>query len=174
MNICIGSKNPTKVDAVKDIFPEANLIALEVPSNVPNQPFSDEETRRGAINRALHSRESHSDAIGIGLEGGVMYVGKQLYLCNWGALVDVSGHIYTASGARVVLPIEIDNELKTGKELGDIMDEYARRQDVRKNEGAIGIFTNDLISRKEMFTHVVKMLKGQMEYGKVNIKNSSN
>src|SRR5699024_8922648 len=49
-------------------------------------------------------------------------------------------------------------------ELGDMMDSYAHKQAVRNNEGAIGIFTNDLISRKDMFVHVVKLLRGQWEY----------
>ncbi|MFD1851083.1 DUF84 family protein [Oceanobacillus bengalensis] len=164
MNIVIGSKNPTKINAVSNIFKEANVASLDVPSRVSAQPFSDEETREGAINRAMQCALSTKGFIGIGLEGGVMYVGDRLYLCNWGALVTEDEKVFTASGARIVLPSEIDEALRTGKELGLIMDNYAKRQEVRKKEGAIGIFTNDLITREEMFTHVVKLLRGQWEY----------
>ncbi|WP_249872042.1 DUF84 family protein [Oceanobacillus saliphilus] len=164
MHIVVGSKNPTKIEAVKDIFPEAEVTSLEVESGVRPQPFSDEETKQGAINRAMDCMKSEENAIGIGLEGGVMYVGQPLYLCNWGALVTPDGHIFTGSGARIVLPAEIEEGLKDGKELGDLMDGYAKKQEVRKNEGAIGIFTNDLVSRQEMFSHVVKLLRGQWEY----------
>src|SRR5699024_1398949 len=126
--------------------------------------FSDEETREGAINRACQFAQTSPGAIGIGVDGGVMHVHEQLYLCNWGALVTADKEVDTASGARIVVPPDIATQLKQGNELGDMMDSYAHKQAVRNNEGAIGIFTNDLISRKDMFVHVVKLLRGQWEY----------
>jgi len=164
MNILVGSKNPTKIKAVSEVFPEAQVTSLDVESDVSPQPFSDEETRLGAINRAKSCIEYNSDALGIGLEGGVMYVDNQLYLCNWGALVTADEQIYTASGARILLPKEIEVQLKAGLELGDVMDHYAQKTGVRIKEGAIGVFTNQLVLRGEMFTHVVKLLRGQWEY----------
>lgn len=161
MNIIIGSTNPTKIKAVQGVFPLHTVTPKHVPSNVSSQPFSDEETRNGAVNRALQCATSNS--IGIGLEGGVMYVGSELYLCNWGALVSQDGALYTASGARIILPQEFTDPLKNGTELGDVMDRYVMKEGVRKKEGAIGIFTGELISRQEMFAHVVKLLRGQWE-----------
>lgn len=166
MKIIIGSNNPTKIKAVQDVFTSAEVTSLNVPSNVSAQPFSDEETRTGAINRAVYCAKSTSNAIGIGLEGGVMYIDQQLFLCNWGALVTPSYKTFTASGARILLPEEIAMKLKAGSELGDLMDDYALKKEVSKREGAIGIFTNNLITRKEMFEHVVLLLKGQWEYWK--------
>ncbi|SFB37082.1 inosine/xanthosine triphosphatase [Lentibacillus halodurans] len=164
MTIVIGSRNPAKLAAVKEVFLTDHVTTADAPSLVSDQPFSDEETRQGAINRAFNSLKAQTGEIGIGLEGGVMYVDNGLYLCNWGALVTRHNNVFTASGARVLLPGEIDDQLKKGIELGDVMDEYAKRQDVRKKEGAIGIFTNDHVSRKEMFVHVVSLLRGQWEY----------
>jgi len=162
MKIIIGSKNPTKIKAVKDIFLNDEVISLDVPSHVSVQPYSDEETMEGAINRAKQC--STDEAIGIGLEGGVMYIQNQLFLCNWGALVTPNHNVYTASGARIPLPDEIDVQLKAGFELGDLMDIYAMKKEVRNNEGAIGIFTNEQVSRHDMFAHVVKLLRGQWAY----------
>lgn len=165
MNIIIGSTNPTKIKAVQEVFPLHSVSSKHVPSNVSPQPYSDEETRKGAINRALQCSKSNSeDTIGIGLEGGVMYMDNQLYLCNWGALVTQDSTVYTSSGARIILPEEFSEPLKNGMELGDIVDRYAKKEGVRKKEGAIGIFTDELISRQEMFAHVVKLLRGQWEY----------
>ncbi|WP_106496865.1 DUF84 family protein [Lentibacillus sp. Marseille-P4043] len=164
MKISVGSKNPTKMNAVEEVFPTDSIVTISASSSVSAQPFSDEETKEGAINRAMECVKKNPDAIGIGLEGGVMYVDDQLYLCNWGALVDQEKNIYTASGARIPLPEEINAQLTKGHELGDVMDGFAMKQEVRKNEGAIGIFTNELITRKEMFTHVVKLLRGQWEF----------
>lgn len=164
LKIYVGSQNPTKIESVKSVFPEMEVIGMEVESKVAAQPFSDEETLEGAINRARECASQNKAHIGIGLEGGVMEIEDDLYLCNWGALVDSKENVYTASGARILLPDEIKAGLEKGKELGDVMDEYTDKHDVRKNEGAIGIFTNGVIHREEMFTHVVKLLKGQWSY----------
>lgn len=164
MKIIVGSKNPTKIAAVEELFPNDTVKAMDASSSVSAQPFSDEETREGAVNRAMDCVQANSDSMGIGLEGGVVYVEDQLYLCNWGALIDQDKNIFTASGAKIPLPDEIDEQLKLGHELGDVMDKYAKKQGVRKNEGAIGVFTNELITRKEMFAHVVKLLRGQWEF----------
>lgn len=162
MKIAIGSKNPAKLNAVCSIFPEAEVTGLSVCSGVSAQPFSDEETRLGAMNRAESCLKSDVE-LGIGLEGGVMKLDGVLYLCNWGAMAMSNGKVLTASGARIPLPAVVEKALLTGEELGDIMDRYAKKQDVRKTEGAIGIFTNNLVSRKDMFVHVMLLLRGQWE-----------
>ena len=164
MKIITGSKNPTKIKACATVFPEYDIEGVDVKSNVSAQPFSDVETRQGAINRAQNAAALSVNGIGIGLEGGVMYVDEVLYLCNWGALTTSTGEIYTASGARIVLPNEFKVDLEKGAELGDLMASYAEKANVRSKEGAVGIFTNDHIDRSEMFTHVVKLLRGQWEY----------
>src|SRR5699024_12086926 len=101
MKIVIGSLNRTKVEAVKSVFLRYKVIEKDVPSNVSAQPIGDEETLAGAINRAQAARALEQQTIGIGLEGGVTYLQDELYLCNWGALVDTDGKVYTASGARI-------------------------------------------------------------------------
>lgn len=93
-----------------------------------------------------------------------MLVDDCLYVTNWGALAVSTDLIYTAAGARIALPNEFLPELEEGKELGDIMELYAERENVRSNEGAIGIFTNNLIDRGMMFTHITQALRGQLEY----------
>lgn len=169
MKIVVGSKNPAKIRAVKDVFNECKVSSKDVPSDVSNQPYSDQETRQGAINRAKACIGiGEFESFGIGLEGGVMYIGKQLYLCNWGALVTPDEKIYTASGARIPLPKSISDELQLGKELGDVIDVFTKKKDVRQNEGTIGIFTNALVTRQEMFSHVVRLLKGQWEFAYKN------
>ncbi|MEN1968177.1 DUF84 family protein [Lentibacillus sp. N15] len=164
MKITIGSNNPTKIKAVQEVFATHTVQAMNASSSVSAQPFSDEETREGAINRALECVRRNPESIGIGLEGGVMYVEDQLYLCNWGAMVDRDKNTFTASGARIPLPEAVHSELCKGHELGDVMDQYAKKQEVRKKEGAIGIFTNEIVTRQEMFSHLVKLLRGQWEF----------
>ncbi|WP_461200983.1 DUF84 family protein [Anoxybacillus sp. TBDG-1] len=169
MKIAVGTKNNTKVKAVKAVFHEAHhtIMASDVQPSVSKQPFSDEETLQGAIERATLAVSHQQADIGIGLEGGVFVAQDgMIWLCNWGALVDRGGAVVVAGGARIPLPNEIGEQLKMGKELAEVMDGYANRYDVRSNEGAIGILTNGAIDRTTMYTHIVHMLKGQYEHQK--------
>jgi non-canonical (house-cleaning) NTP pyrophosphatase len=104
--------------------------------------------------------------IGIGLEGGVEESSLGLLLCNWGALASKNTEPIIAGGARFLLPTEIAERLRAGGELGPIMDDFAKKENVRKNEGAVGIFTNGLINRSEMFSHIMNLLVGQYHYQK--------
>lgn len=65
------------------------------------------------------------------------------------------------------MPEEIAVRLRNGEELGPVMDDFSQKKNVRKKEGAIGIFTNGNVTRDEMFLHVMKILIGQYEYGKI-------
>jgi inosine/xanthosine triphosphatase len=165
MKIIIGSKNPAKIKAVKNVFPEEfEMVSMDIPSGVHDQPFSDEETIKGAVNRATKALMEGQGEIGIGLEGGVHETREGLLICNWGALASKDMEPIIAGGARLLLPEEIAERLRNGEELGPVMDDYTNVKNVRKHEGAVGIFTNGQLSRVTMFTHVMKMLVGQYEY----------
>lgn len=169
MKIAIGSKNAVKINAVKEVFvgKDYSFQSDNVSSGVSEQPFSDQETVEGAMNRSLNVLKSTDATIGIGLEGGVVDTPQGIYLCNWGALTD--GEItVTAGGARILLPDEFRESLLNGIELGTLMDNYTKKTEVGKNEGAVGIFTNGRMNRKDMFVHIVEMLRGQYEYKKNN------
>ncbi|WP_019243913.1 MULTISPECIES: DUF84 family protein [Bacillus] len=166
MKIAIGSNNPAKIEAVQKTFTGRNnqIIPMNVSSGVSEQPFSDEETIQGAINRAQACLRETEAQIGIGLEGGVVQTSYGLFLCNWGALVIDGKEPIIAGGARIPLPKEITERLLLGEELGPIMDDFTKQKNIRKKEGAIGIFTNEAITRSQMFEHIMKMLMGQYEY----------
>ena len=169
MEFMIGSKNPAKVQAAKHViamhFPAATVLETTVESGVSVQPFGDEETRLGAINRALRAVGSAKEAVsGIGMEGGVRMLGGQMYLCNWGALVLPDGTRFTAGGAQIPLPQEIAKEIIAGKELGPVVDAYFQANGIRKKEGAMGMFTAQAVSRGELFEHILQLLLGQLKY----------
>lgn len=78
MKIAVGSVNPSKVDAVKEILKlysslaEAEVVGLNVASGVSDQPKTSQEIIEGAVNRAknayLHTRCDY----GVGLESGLL------------------------------------------------------------------------------------------------------
>jgi inosine/xanthosine triphosphatase len=168
MKVIIGSKNPAKIAAVKNSFPDAECISVDIPSGVNEQPFTDEETIKGAINRAVGALIQGNGEIGIGLEGGVQETSQGLLICNWGALAAPNMSPIIAGGARILLPEEVAIRLRAGAELGPVMDSFAKQKNVRKHEGAVGIFTNSFVNRVDMFTHLMKLLVGQYSYQKNN------
>lgn len=167
MKIAIGTQNPTKINAVKQAFSVLDHVifcSLNVPSGVSPQPITDEETINGAINRANTARYESSAELGIGLEGGVVETNIGIFLCNWGALTMLNEQPIIAGGSRILLPDEVGKAVMSGRELSDVMDDYKNLHRVGRNEGAIGIFTNGLVSRTEMFTELSKLLLGQYLY----------
>lgn len=172
MLVSIGTKNRAKTAAVTNIvnnyLEEVNYINVDAPSEVSEQPISDEETRQGAINRALNSLKMSEADLNFGLEGGVRTIDGKMYCCNWGALVLKNGTEITAAGALFLLPDEIADEIRKGKELGPVMDIYTNEKGIRHNKGAVGVFTANLVNRTEMFEHIVKLLIGQYLFIKDN------
>ena len=164
--MALGTKNPAKIKAGQVAAHElsAELISIHVSSGVSEQPFSDEETIEGAINRAKNAMIDVQADFGLGLEGGVVKTPYGLFICNWGALVTKEGHCFISGGARIKLPDCIADALYSGRELGPVMDEYTKKQDIRKSEGAVGIFSNGRITRDRMFEHIIELLVGQYEY----------
>ncbi len=76
--IIIASQNPAKVNAVRSafstVFPdqEWEFIGVSVPSEVADQPMSDEETKQGALNRVRNAKQRHPGAeYYVGLEAGI-------------------------------------------------------------------------------------------------------
>ncbi|MFD1706799.1 DUF84 family protein [Siminovitchia sediminis] len=166
MIVAIGSKNKAKIKAVEqtflDVKIEASLLSVDSPSGVSEQPFSDEETMKGAANRAEHClTQVHEAGLAIGLEGGVTETPFGLYLCNWGAIAERGRETLFAGGARIRLPDEIAHRLKAGEELGPVMDDYMNAREIRHTEGAVGVLTNGLVDRAAMFSHIAKLLIGQ-------------
>lgn len=159
MNIAVGSTNPVKVTAVRltveRIWPEAEVHAITVPSGVSAMPMSDAETIAGARNRAIAARQQLDADLGIGLEGGVHPEPFGLMLQGWVVVVDKHGREGLGGAARLPLPKAIAARVRTGEELGLVMDDILGQNNVKQKEGAVGILTAGLVLRHETFAVAV-------------------
>lgn len=169
--IGVGTKNPAKIDAVKQLIRSGDIDAIirsyNVPSGVSAMPMSDIETRQGAINRAKAVLDQDEDvSFGIGMEGGVSDIEGDMYLCNWAAAADRFGHVISAGGARILLPEVLAEGVRAGNELGDIADAYAHQKNVHTHGGTIGVLTEGRITRTEMFLHILKLIEGMYAHQK--------
>jgi len=85
IKICVGSLNPTKVNAVKiafeKYFSEFEIFNIKANSGVPNQPIGMDLILKGAKNRAEHAisylinqKQIKTNLYGIGIEAGLVRV----------------------------------------------------------------------------------------------------
>lgn len=177
--VIVASKNPVKIGAARDgfsrMFPSLtfDVRATSVPSGVPDQPFTDEETLQGALNRARNARDVEPNAdYWIGLEGGVDAGkagdtddggdGGPIQSFAWIVVVgkgkgkDGAGErVGKARTATYYLPEETAKLLRDGMELGHADDLVHGRTNSKQKSGSVGILTDDVVNRQSYYSEAV-------------------
>lgn len=154
----IGSQNKVKLEAVREILEEypalaGEVVGVEVPSGVPDQPLSLEETVRGAMNRA---RDAYRDCdYGIGIESGIMQVpatkSGYMDICACAIYDGREFHLGLSSAWEFPDPKVMDLLSREGL----TMEQAAVRAGLTENakvgsaEGVISILTKGRLNRKE-------------------------
>ena len=174
MHIFVGSHNPVKINAVtvaaSETWPDATLVGYDVPSGVDEQPIGDDMTRQGAVNRAkaaLHDGlaahaelKEDDEVLGVGLEGGVMEFGNEMWSTVWVAVVDTAGNVCESNGARFKVPELVASKIRSGEEMGPVVAQISGHSDVRKKQGFIGVLTDGFVDRTEEYMAIAKMALG--------------
>ncbi len=174
MRIVVGSTNPVKIYAVREVFaeyfPGSEVVGVAVATGVSEQPISEAETIAGAKNRALAALNSDpASEYGVGLEGGVTEVDGELFECAWAAIITKNlklknqnqneklknYEIGLGGGLYFEIPPKVAARIRAGEELGPIMEELMR-YDVKRNEGAIGVLTKGKLTRQAAYEQIVK------------------
>lgn len=159
--IIIASKNPVKIQAVKNgfekMFPsqEFEFVGVSVPSNVADQPFSNDETFRGAKNRAdnAYSEIKVADFY-VGIEGGIEQIENEMEAFAW-VFIKSADKYGKARTGTFFLPKQVVELIKEGKELGEADDIIFERNNSKQENGAVGILTGNIIDRTEYYTEAV-------------------
>ena len=155
--VVVASTSPSKVDAVRSAlervekidpsFQKATLRTLSTEGVAPAMPMNDEATLAGAKSRAAAAaRTATAPFLAIGLEGGLT-TEPLVTLTSWVAVTDGTRWGFGAGG-RIALPDAIVQQVKAGRELGDVIDEMAGAN-IRGTRGAWGWLTRDLINRRQ-------------------------
>lgn len=164
--VVIGSTNPVKMQAARDgfaaMFPAQAFTfeSIDAASGVSHQPFGDEETRRGAMQRARHARQQMPDAAyAVGIEGGVLPLpdSDELLAFAWVVILG-PGRVGQAKSGAFVLPQEITRLIRAeGLELGEADDRVFGKQDSKRRNGSIGLLTGDALTRTGFYAPAVLM-----------------
>lgn len=160
-HLIIASKNPVKIQSTlagfSQVFPNETFTTtgINVPSNVPDQPMTDEQTLQGALNRATNARAASPSAdYWIGLEGGVHDHAGTLEAFAWIVILS-STQSSRARTATFQLPPQVAALVHQGVELGHADDQVFGRSNSKQTNGAVGLLTHDLIDRTAYYAHAV-------------------
>jgi len=153
--VAVGSTNPVKLSASRAVLarvsPAALIQGVQVSSSVPDQPFGDDETIRGAIARARAARQALNGELGIGIEGGVVESPDGMRTCAWAAIVDADGTESIGGSLAMPLPEAVADLVRQGIELGQAMDRVTGERDTKHRQGAVGILTAGLVDRQAAY-----------------------
>lgn len=150
--VAVGSGNPVKLAAARAVLawaaPGASVEARAVSSGVPDQPFGDEETIRGARARAVAARHALDADVGVGLEGGVVDGPDGMRTCAWCVVVHRDGREGVGGSLAMPLPDAVAAMIRDGEELGHAMDRLVAERGTKHGKGAVGILTAGRIDRQ--------------------------
>jgi len=170
MDICVGSLNPVKINAVKlafqQYYDDFEVFNIDANSGVSDQPIGLEKILEGAQNRAesalnylLTEENPKHPYYGIGIEAGLVKVAMtptnymDFQFC---VIMDNKKEISLGSGIAFEYPKFVINEVFTKKkEIGIIMGELAKNKNLKKEAGAIGYLSNNKLKRIDILKEAV-------------------
>ncbi|KAF4969794.1 hypothetical protein FZEAL_10168 [Fusarium zealandicum] len=159
--VVIASNNIPKIKATRQGFNRMlpashDFRSVSVASNVSDQPFTDDETLRGATNRAHNARDAQPDAdYHVGIEGGVEDHDGTICSFAWVVVLGRDGRIGKARTSAYFLPQETCDLLRKGLELGHADDVLFGQTDSKNKEGSVGNLTGGVVDRAEYYTQAV-------------------
>lgn len=158
--VAVGSRNPVKVAAVRAVVarvsPATEVVAVAVASGVPDQPWGDDETIRGAATRARAALAETGADLAVGLEGGVVALPDGgVRSCAWAVAVGADGRESVGGSLAMPLPPAVAAALRAGAELGPAMDTLAGTVNVKHGTGAVGLLTGGLVTRQQAYEPLV-------------------
>ena len=157
IKIIVASKNPVKVNAAKvafqKTFPTATLevIGISVPSQVADQPMTDEETYKGAVNRANNAKKEMPTAdYWVGIEGGIEDRTTVMDAFGWMVILSKEA-MSDARSCSFPLPPYVAAAVRAGKELGHVNDAFFKIHNSKQGGGAVGSLTDNLVTRTDLY-----------------------
>ncbi|MBN1858159.1 DUF84 family protein [Candidatus Bipolaricaulota bacterium] len=162
MRLAVGSANPVKCDAVRDVYKaffevEASVVSVNIGSGVSPQPFN-AEIPCGARTRAEQALAATDADWGVGIEAGVVRQRGDLppVAIQVAAIVDRDGRVTWGMSPGFELPNCIAARLATGETLAGAMTAvYGPSFDPEK--GAIATLSGGRIDRADLTRSTVQM-----------------
>lgn len=156
--IIVASKNPVKISSIERAFclmfpgEECSVEGISVLSGVADQPMTDEETYRGALNRVMRAAETAPDAeFWAGLEGGIEERNGEMEAFAWVVVRSKIGKIGRGRTATFFVPRVMRELIASGVEMGAAADRVFDESNSKQKQGTIGILTDGAMGRTDYY-----------------------
>lgn len=160
MQVVVGSENPVKLNATQQAFnkfyDEVEVISATVLSGINPFPMTQQETLKGAINRAEAAWLAFPHTtFAVGIESGVHQL-LDRYLVQAFAVVKQKTVIgFGASVAFEVSPSLIAFIEPSSDESKSTIDTVIGRKNLFQNEGLVGVLTENRLTRTQILRDAV-------------------
>ncbi|MBG2758775.1 inosine/xanthosine triphosphatase [Proteus mirabilis] len=156
-HVIAATTNPAKINAIKLAFEQVfgkdtfDIEDINVDSRVPQQPIGNTETRTGARQRVMAARQVRPEAdFWVGVEAGI----EDDMTFAW-IVIEHEQIRGESRSASLMLPEQILKGVREGRELGDEMACLTKIDNIKQKGGAIGYFTDGLLSRTSVYQQAI-------------------
>ena len=157
MKVLIGTKNPGKIEGAKvafeSFFKRVEIEGIPVHSDVSEEPVKDEiyiGARNRVNNLIKYAKENNIEAeYFLGIESGITNVLGKWVIINIAVIKDGNG--YESWGTSPAFPVPdkyVDEIINT--DLGKVMDNIFKQNDLRSNKGGISFLTHNVTTRIDL------------------------
>ncbi len=152
----LGSKNPVKIQGARQasraLFgSKFKVVPASAKSGIPEQPFGHDMTLRGAKNRALNAYKSGKCDYGVGLESGLVRLGRLHFDVQFCAVYEPDFGFSIGHSMGFHVPDYVIRRIrKENSSLGDIMSKLSGIEKIGNGGGAIYHLSGGRLHRGEM------------------------
>ena len=163
MKIIISTENQAKITAINDVFStiwsDLETVSEKFPSDVSDQPLSEEEGAAGAINRATNAQTKYPEVdYCVGMEGYVDTNKYGMFLAGAVAIINKNGEIGIGISGKMQLPQFVKEKINQGAELGTVIKELMNDTEgkIKHHDGTNGVLSKGLYNRVDEFKDATK------------------
>lgn len=160
--VIVASTNPVKIETTKlgfeRMFPGETfqVNGVSAKSEVPDQPMGEEETLRGAVNRANNAAKIRPEGdYWVGIEGGITEIEGEMEAYAWVVIRSKEGKTGKGRTGSFFIPLKMVELIKAGKEMGEADDIVFNKKNSKQTNGTVGNLTGDAITRTSYYEPAV-------------------
>jgi len=161
LKVRVGSTNPSKVKAVREVFSDiyskefdVKVRGVEVESGVAGEPW-DGEVIKGSRNRAL-AAIGKAD-FGVGIEAGLFRSFGEVLGVQYCVIVDKEGTETIGHGPGFRFPPKVLKEIGKGKTVSEAMESLTGIKEIGRKKGAVDHLTKGRMDRTDLTRSAVLM-----------------
>lgn len=160
--VCIGSRNPSKIEGVKRafqaFFKEVDVVGCAVETGLPPQPIGIDVIMEGARIRGEKALKCHSSCdYGVGVEAGFIRLGEDFYDVQIAYVVDREGYSSYGLSPAFPIPRKFAELILKGvfRELEEVVDHHYGTRDIGEKGGFIKLLTKGVVLREDLVYYSV-------------------